>query len=342
MGLLTEVAEPLLPRGSRRRNIALGAYKLVRGTEKQPPIPAHIISNYRTLTAEQDAELAASICTNYFGSMEAEFGPADEYAASDAGRSDIESHLHGRMSENRRTIVPWLDSVRALDGANILEVGAGLGDSTVCLAEQGAHVTAVDVHAEALRVTTLRSQLMRLQDRVRVVEANGATIDTLGQPGDFDLVIFFASVEHMTIAERIEALKKAWGLLKSGQQLVVIETPNRLWWLDDHTSMAPFFHWLPDDLALLYAPLTPRQHFNQNFTVPRKDAALDLARWGRGASFHEFELALGIPAAQLPVSSWICKYLRCPHPQFIRELIRLAPEVPVGFLFPWLNVSLQR
>lgn len=322
--------------------MALGLYKFARRTEREPPVPAHLASRHRALTAEQEADLVASIRTHYFGSMEAEFGPADEYAASDAGRADIEAHTHGRVDTDRRTVIPWLDSLRTLNEANILEIGAGLGASTVCLAEQGANVTAIDVHAEALQVAALRSRLMGLQDRVRVIEANGTAIDTLGKRGDFDLVIFFACLEHMTIDERLESLSKAWDLLLPGQQLVIFETPNRLWWLDDHTSMAPFFHWLPDELAVRYAALTPRQHFNQNFSVPRPDAVVDLARWGRGASFHEFVLALGIPAADLPVSSWICKYLRCPLPQFGRYLHQLAPDVPTGFLFPWLNLALQR
>ncbi len=340
MERLNDLAEVVLPTGSRRRATARKAYRALRPGE--PAVPEHLVARFRTLTTEQEADLAESICTNYFASMEASFGPADDYAASDAGRADIENHLHNRIAGDRRTVVPWLDSLRALNGARILEIGAGMGASTACLAEQGASVTAVDVHGEALRVTERRCQLMGLDDRVKIVEANATTMSTLGARGDFDVIVFFACLEHMTIDERLESLTTAWAMLSPGQHLVIIETPNRLWWYDDHTSMAPFFHWLPDDLAIRYAPLTPRPHFNQAFVGPSPDALLDLARWGRGASFHEFVLALGTPLADLPLSSAMHRYLRRQRPQFLRLLHQVAPDVPEGFLWPYLDLALQR
>lgn len=340
MPSLNHVAESLLPTGSRRRAAARRAYKAFRPGE--PPVPGHLVARFRTLTPEQETDLVASIRDNYFVSMEYSFGPADEYAASDVGKRDIENHIHNRLAGDRRTVVPWLDSLRSLNGARILEIGAGMGASTACLAEQGASVTAVDVDGSALRVTERRCQLMGLEDRVKIVEANATAMGSLGARGDFDLVIFFACLEHMTLDERLDSLAKAWAILSPGQHLVIIETPNRLWWEDDHTSMAPFFHWLPDDLAIRYAPLTPRPHFNQAFSGSQPDPLLDLARWGRGASFHEFVLALDKPLADLPVPSAMNKYLRRPRPQFMRVLHEVAPDVPEGFLWPYLDLALER
>jgi 2-polyprenyl-3-methyl-5-hydroxy-6-metoxy-1,4-benzoquinol methylase len=300
------------------------------------------------MTPNQAAELAASIRTDFFGSIEA-FGPAEAYAATELGQSDLANHLNIRLGIDRTTVIPWLDSFRSLNGARVLEVGAGTGSSTAGLAEQGALVTAVDVHAGALRVADLRCRLMGLDGQVRIVETNATALNTLWGPGDFDLIIFFACLEHMTLDERLESLTQAWALLSPGQHLVVIETPNRLWWEDDHTSLERFFHWLPDDLAIRYAPWTSRAIFNEQFSVPRPEVLVEFARWGRGASFHEFVLALDLPSAALPVSSCLQEYLgnprwgsQTPDGQFMRLLRQAAPSVPAAFFFAYLDLALQR
>lgn len=55
-----------------------------------------------------------------------------------------------RLERFRREVIPWLAGTRDLSGASILEVGCGLGASTLALAEQGAHVTAIDIDEAAV------------------------------------------------------------------------------------------------------------------------------------------------------------------------------------------------
>jgi 2-polyprenyl-3-methyl-5-hydroxy-6-metoxy-1,4-benzoquinol methylase len=343
---LRDTAEAFLPPGSRRRSVARRMLRGPEGPPWEPPnVPAHLIARHRSIAPDQDAEIARSIRTNFFETEEA-------FAASGFKESELTNDLHARLRNDRANVVPWLESFRTLDGARILEVGAGTGASTAALAEQGARVTAVDVHAGGLRVAELLCGQLELSNRVTFVEANATDIDALWEPGDFDLILFFASLEHMTLTERLDSLRKAWAILSPGQYLVVIETPNRLWWEDDHTSFEPFFHWLPDDLAILYAPRTPREKFNQHFCnpgPPPPDALIDLARWGRGASFHEFALALGLPATELPVSSCLHEYLgnprwnsRNPDGQYMHLLHGAALSVPTAFFFSYLDLALRR
>ena len=109
----------------------------------------------------------------------------------------------------------------------------------------------------------------------------------------FDFIIFFATIEHMIHEERMIALKKTWEMLKPGGMWVVLETPNRLWYFDGHTSNLPFFQWLPDDLALKYAKKSPRKDLANSVGEQSDENMLHFLRLGRGLSYHEFDLTMG-------------------------------------------------
>ena len=103
-------------------------------------------------------------------------------------------------------------------------------------------------------------------------------------------------LEHLTIPERLEALRVARDVVRDDGVIVVVETPNRLVDIDTHTSLLPFFDQLPVELALEYADRSPRLEFRDDIAAARASepdgGATRLARWATGASFHEFELDL--------------------------------------------------
>jgi S-adenosylmethionine-dependent methyltransferase len=149
-------------------------------------------------------------------------------------------------------VIPWLHCIRLLADMRILEIGTGAGGSIVPLAEQGAYVVGTDVNAESLAVAKDRLRIYNLEDRTEIHLANAADLQAAFTNQRFDAVIFFASLEHMTLQERWKALPAAWDLLGPGGRLVIIETPNRLWWHDSHSSDLPFYNWLPDEVAFRY------------------------------------------------------------------------------------------
>ena len=104
-------------------------------------------------------------------------------------------------------------------------------------------------------------------------------------------------LEHLTLAERLDVLALARRVVRRDGVIVVCEAPNRLIGFDHHTTRLPYFAQLPDDLALLYARHSERGEFKAAIgqAAGRGDAAgrEALARWGRGVSYHEFELAFG-------------------------------------------------
>jgi len=97
--------------------------------------------------------------------------------------------------------------------------------------------------------------------------------------------------------ERLKALQLARQVVHPDGIIVVCELPNRLIPYDGHTSQLPFFAQLPDELAIDYYRFSQREDFVSAMDAAcergRADARESLARWGRGMSFHEFELVFG-------------------------------------------------
>jgi len=213
---------------------------------------------------------------------------------------DLKAHLYERLEIGRKRIVPWLDNAKGLENSSILEIGCGTGSSTVALAEQGAKVIGIDIDEGALQVAKDRCKIYGLE--VELMMLNATNISNTFLDAKFDSIIFFACIEHMTIEERLTALKSAWDILRTGGLLVIIETPNRLWYFDDHTSQLPFFHWLPNELAFKYSRFSARENFRELYRQYDATSKKHFLRRGRGVSFHELDIAIK-PASDLRVVS---------------------------------------
>ena len=161
----------------------------------------------------------------------------------------------------------------------------------------------------------------------------------------FDFIIYYAVLEHMTIKERLSSLKQAWDILPEGSFLSVIETPNRLWYYDSHTAAMPFYDWLPDELAFYYSKFSERKSFNDSYRELNDDNMINFLRWGRGASFHEFELAIN----KLNVVSSLMQFEKTSFlksgikgMRYINFLKSLHKNLPKGFCYPYLDIVLKK
>lgn len=253
-------------------------------------VPAHLRRNFATPTPEGVEGLRRLLTDSYFPKV---YPGTDmeTFFNSPEGKRGLANHMTDRLDRDRYDLVPWIDSAMRLQGAKVLEIGCGTGSGTVALAEQGAEVVGLDLSDNALDVARFRARAYGLP-RVSFVQGNAQEMSRL--LGDFtpDLIIFLAVIEHMTLSERRQALREAWSLLPVGKFLCITETPNRLWFYDSHTSHLPFFHWLPDELAMEFSRFSPRFPFNTRFNGNGSETALmTLVREGRGFSFHELELA---------------------------------------------------
>jgi hypothetical protein len=170
-------------------------------------------------------------------------------------------------------------------------------------------------------------------------------------PSSVDAVFLYAVLEHETYDERMETLKTAWELLRPGGVLIVADTPNRLTYTDHHTAWLPFYHMLPSDVAMAYADRSPRASFpvsiNQALAVSRANAEEVLTRWGRGVSFHDFELALG-NLNELVVGDGFDEEVRALKPPSFEERLLYAYlkhknlAVPPAFVRDSIDVILQK
>jgi S-adenosylmethionine-dependent methyltransferase len=308
--------------------------------------------NQRNLSKDQLNLLAEALQKHYFTDPMYYPDAPEAYLSTSAGRKDLADNLTARLEEFRALVAPWLNSIFALRGSRIIEVGCGTGSSSVSLAEQGADIVGIDVSDRALEVARVRFDLYGLKGNFIV--ANASDVGKIAAGGNVDAVIFFAVMEHMTWEERATSLKAAWNLLQSGRHLIIIETPNRLWHTDTHTSFDPFFYWLPDELAIPYSRFTRRKTYNEIFrnAVQDDETRVRFARWGRGVSYHDLVLSLGIPADEIQIISSLQLYLRKHSPEHVirwikswryeRLLKKLAPGVDPGFFCEDLYVALRK
>ncbi len=208
------------------------------------------------------------------------------------GSPSADARWQDRLDRFRRTVVPWMCHVKPLSGQKILEIGVGDGPSAVSIVEQGAQVTGMDLVQSELDEAA--QHLARLGLDARLILGNAADIADVAEVGEYDQIAFWAVLEHMTIKERLLALAAAWGRLAPGGLLTLVETPNRLWPLDAHTSDLSFYSWLPYELGYLYSGQSPREGFGDRYSPDRIDEDMGhYLRRGHGVSFHEFDLAIG-------------------------------------------------
>lgn len=302
--------------------------------------PKELRANFMGFEDSQLTQLSKSIESNYLDRGETK---------KKLSQWEYEQALHGQLFErldyNRNRIVPWLNSIKNLKGSRILEIGCGTGISTLALAEQGALVTGIDVDQGALNVAKDRLEMAGL--KADIVFANGSEIDKFKER-PFDFIIYYAVLEHMTVPERIESLSKAWAMLPENGLLAIIETPNRLWYYDSHTAAMPFYDWLPDELAYYYSKFSPRKNFNDQYRTVTDGDMMKFLRWGRGASYHEFEIAID-KLSKLKVISSLTQFEKSAlikygfkGVKYIKFLRSLKKDLPKGFCYPYLDIIIQK
>lgn len=181
----------------------------------------------------------------------------------------------------------------------VIEIGCGTGSSTAAIAPHVGHIQAYDIAPASVAAAQRRLAILGLSGRAdcccveprsllatMTSQAPRASADGQQSRPRVDMVLIYAVLEHQTVPERLGTLRACWEVLRPGGVLVIADTPNRLTYWDAHTAELPFYHLLPDMVALPYAARSPR--------VGLRDSIAEvLARWGRGVSYHEFELALG-------------------------------------------------
>ena len=266
-------------------------------------------------------------------------------------------YVYGRMEQMHTQIVPWiLETIRDPAELSVMEVGCGTGPSTVPLALVSKHIHAFDLAADAIALAKLRCEIMGVQN-VSLSTQETSWIDVYANnPSEIappvDVVFCYALFEHLLPLERIKLLRGAWSHLPVGGYLVIVETPNRLYWYDWHTWQMPFADQLPEEIAYLWHAFSSRGGVATD-VIARSLAEAEngnfgrLYRMGRGASFHEFVVALGTDAFEvvnvtLPNRSSLQGYDDVAIKELERQLALVQPAVHPHFARPCLDLILRK
>ena len=223
-----------------------------------------------------------------------------EYLQTPEGKNELEEHLFRRFDHCSEYTIPWVQSYYDLRGKTVLEIGCGSGSISAAMAGAADHVFGFDIHEASIDAARARVKVLDINNVEFILSRPGevvADVAKLAARHKVHAVMLHAVLEHQTIAERIETLKLAWDIIDDEGIVIISESPNRISFYDDHTSHLHFFHMLPDDLALRYYTRSPRLGFRNDIeaglSISTEEAILRLTRFGRGVSYHEFELAFG-------------------------------------------------
>lgn len=252
------------------------------GLYKYYKVPKILKETFLKINDTQKNEIKKLIIDNYFKNQNIII---PEIA------NDIEDHVSRRLQIFRERYIPFILKYKNLKNSDILEIGCGTGSTTIAIAEQFANVTAIDIDRNAIDIAKEKFNIINFK-KPEFINANASDIGKMNKGKLFDIIMFNFSLEHMTYEERINSLQAGYKIVKKNGLICVFGTPNRLWFFDAHTSLLPFNFWLPDELAFKYSEFSERDGYNKIFKNEfSRNTKENFYRWGRGASYHEFDIA---------------------------------------------------
>lgn len=226
------------------------------------------------------------------------------WLASDIGIQSLNYEAVLRYTNACRWVVPWVQKHCDLTGAEIIDIGAGTGATMAAFAHVAKRVIGYEIEPKSVNASAERFAAMDTPNCAIKLVSPSEQLDIIKRdnPDGASFVMLFAVLEHLTQEERYFYLSTIWNeILRPGGYFIVVDTPNRFALLDSHTSEMPFFHLLPPYLALKYFERSPRAAFvdgMRQIVASGEDAVTGLHRWGLGASFHDFEVAFGVPSLE--------------------------------------------
>jgi GT2 family glycosyltransferase/SAM-dependent methyltransferase len=119
-------------------------------------------------------------------------------------------------------------------GKQVLDIACGEGYGSSVLAEVADRVVGVDIDPEIVGFAARKYQRANLE--FRAGPAHAIPVD---QPGVFDLLVTFETLEHMSEEHQLQFLKEAKRLLKP-EGVLLLSTPNKLLYTDEPNYSNPF------------------------------------------------------------------------------------------------------
>ena len=117
-------------------------------------------------------------------------------------------------------------------GKRVLEIGCGIGTTTISFARAGASVTAIDLSPESAALTAQRARVYGVEDRVRVHVGDAEQLSTIVPVDRYDLVYSFGVIHHSPHPERIVEEARRYMDAESELRLMVYSRVSfKLFWI---------------------------------------------------------------------------------------------------------------
>lgn len=272
-----------------------------------------------------------------------------EFALAGEGVDDA---FFVRAVNYHQCMVPWIETVFPLKGTAVVEIGGGAGAATLAVAQKCAQIDSYDIDKVSLDLGAYRAGFTGCENvRLHLMPPDWALPQRIAEskvlfPSECDVILLPAILEHMKLEERLAVLEMLWSILRPGGIMVIYDTPNRLYGYDMHSFRLPFFNWLPDDLALLYASRSSRAAFPA-LLAQSASPMETLYRLGRGVSYHEFDLAIGLSEFEAIQDGYSNLLKHRGINNFFEGALmylleRYAPHVPAAFSKQFLEMVLRK
>jgi len=256
-----------------------------------------------------------------------------------------------RYARARDFLVPWVELTVPLAGRTVLEYGCGHGPVSCAFAERAGRVIGVDIDTALVEEGRRRVTDDGVADRVELERHPVEEIlDAVrARRGEVDVFLLYAVLEHLTLDERLAVLEVTREVTREDGAIVMCETPNRLIPFDHHTTRVPFMTMLPDELAWRYRDRSDREDFLDAMASAaargEEEAREAWVRWGRGVSFHEFELVFEdlrehVIASSYDVALFEERPIHSEELALARYLKRVRPDLAPCFSRSWLDLVL--
>ena len=234
----------------------------------------------------------------------------------------------------------------------VLEAGCSAGQLTELLDEQDfiSEICCFDVDKALIEVSNLKAKELRLNKVKNIDCLTTAQTESLPYEDNyFELILVVGVVEHLPFEARYRYVDEYYRKLKIGGLICFLNTPNRKYFFDWHTTGLPFINWLSPQNAFIYAKL-----FGKLKRVSFPEFVRPGTGW-RGATYYEC-----LPQSRTIVIDDISEsagygysfFRKCRHSLKFRIFIKPFFKIiylfsrllnfPVSFFLPELNVVFKK
>lgn len=116
--------------------------------------------------------------------------------------------------------IPIFADFPTMKGKKVLEIGCGIGVTSINFARAGAEVTAVDLSSESLAVARKNAEACGVLSKIQFFQGNSEELSQIIPPTQYDLIYSFGVIHHSPRPDKILSALKPF--LKPNGQLKIM------------------------------------------------------------------------------------------------------------------------